>query len=105
MRSPVRPSLRALRVSTLVYGGLYVSGSGYNDMNFRDATDRLIGAGVSLRDDSAALGASYAAVKQARMDPRSGGYGTPPPGWEQALARLARGRSDELEQLAVELDR
>lgn len=68
-------------------------------MNFKDATDRLIDR-VTLPEIAAACGASVNAVERARMDPASNSYRTAPPGWEMAVARLARERGGDLLKLA-----
>jgi len=68
-------------------------------VNFKDATDQLIDR-VTLPEIAAACGASVNAVERARMDPASNSYRTAPPGWEQAVARLARERGGELFRLA-----
>lgn len=73
-------------------------------MDFRAATDRLTPA-VTLADLSAELGMSDAAVRQARLDPESPSYRTPPPGWQGAIIKLARERGGELVKLAEELER
>jgi putative heme degradation protein len=73
-------------------------------MDFKDATDRLTVC-VRLADLAQAMGISEAAVVQARMSEDASGFRRSPPGWEQAVARLARGRSRELDALADELER
>ena len=72
-------------------------------MDFRAATDRMIPA-ITLADLSAELGMSEAAVRQARLDPESSSYRTPPPGWQRAVAKLARERGGELVKLAEALE-
>ncbi len=72
-------------------------------VNFKTATDRMIPA-ITLADLSAELGMSDAAVRQARLDPESPSYRTPPVGWEVAIAKLCRGRGGELLKLAEELE-
>ncbi len=71
-------------------------------MDFKEATD-LLGRVVTQEEIAAAAGVSHAAVRQARLDPSNSSYRRPPEGWEGAIARLARERAAELEQLAEEL--
>jgi hypothetical protein len=52
-----------------------------------------------------ALGMSLPYVRQFRLTQNSKAYRTPTPGWEEALARLARERAKELKALADELER
>jgi len=68
-----------------------------------DAVVRLNPA-ITLADLSAELGMSDAAVRQARLDPEGSSYRTPPGGWEQAVAKLARERAGELVKLAEDLE-
>jgi len=72
-------------------------------VNFKDATDELIGR-VTLPEIAAACGASVNAVERARMDPNGSSYRTAPPGWEIAVARLARERGGALLKLADALE-
>ena len=72
-------------------------------MNFKDATDQLIGR-VTLPEIAAACGASVNAVERARMDPEGTSYRNAPPGWEIAVARLARERGGNLLRLADALE-
>lgn len=64
-------------------------------MDFTEATNQLT-KGVSLADLARELGASYGLIRQARMDPASPSYRRPPVGWEEAVARLAEVRAQEL---------
>ncbi len=73
-------------------------------MDFKKTTDEFASCGVGLGDIAAALGASYSAVKQARLDPDSPHYRTPPPGWQPKLKKLAAGRGGRLAKLAEELE-
>jgi hypothetical protein len=72
-------------------------------VNFKDATDELIGR-VTLPEIAAACGASVNAVERARMDPKGSSYRNAPPGWEIAVARLARERGGDLLRLADALE-
>lgn len=56
--------------------------------------------GVTLGDLAEDLGVSEAGIRQARLDPAASGYRSPPEGWPAAVARLARRRARELEELA-----
>jgi hypothetical protein len=73
-------------------------------MDFTEATDRLT-KGISLADLARELDASYGLIRQARMSPLSPSYRRPPEGWEDAVARLADARAQELLALKKELDR
>ncbi len=72
-------------------------------MDFRKATDALVDC-CRLHDVAAALNCSYSTVTQARMDMENRAFRTPPLGWQKALAKLARQRAKELEQLAEQLE-
>lgn len=69
--------------------------------DFQSATDTLLAA-PKLEELAEAIGCSLASVKQARMK-AEGGRRSPPPGWEAAVARLARHRAAQLEKLAAKL--
>ena len=71
-------------------------------MNFRKATDELF-EGISHQDLADALGLSVATVRQARLDDDAKAHRTPPEGWEESVARLARERAKRLERLAERL--
>ena len=43
-------------------------------------------------------------VRKARLTPNSPGHRSPLPGWESAIAKLARERARELVKLAAELE-
>lgn len=73
-------------------------------MDFIKATDRLMQAGVGLGEIAAALGVAYGSVKAARLDPSSSSYRSPPAGWPEALAALARQRGEELLELSREIE-
>lgn len=72
-------------------------------MNFRKATDVLCGP-VTHADVAKAVKKSLQGVRQARMPADSDGYRSPPPGWEAALARLARDQANRLLRLADDLE-
>jgi len=70
---------------------------------FKRATDRLIGT-VSLADLAEELGVSHGLLRQARLSTSASSYRSPPPGWEKAVAKLARERGGALLKLADEMD-
>lgn len=72
-------------------------------MTFKEASDEVTRC-VTLSEIAAALDRSDASIRRARLDPESSSYRTPPPGWESALATLARARAAELVELAGELE-
>jgi hypothetical protein len=74
-------------------------------MDFVDATDQLTRCPTHEDIAEAAGWSSVQTVRQARLDPSSSSYRRPPDGWEATIAKLARKRAKELEQLAKELER
>jgi hypothetical protein len=70
---------------------------------FKRATDRLIGT-LSLADLAEELGVSHGLLRQARLSTSASSYRSPPPGWEKAVAKLARERGGALIELADELE-
>jgi hypothetical protein len=70
-------------------------------LDFIAASDALFEK-MKPEDLAAAIGCSVSSVKQARMR-EGGGRRSPPPGWEAALARLARQKAAQLEKLAAGL--
>ena len=73
-------------------------------MQFKSATDRATGSCITLQDIAAATGVTESTIQRARMDPENPNARNAPSGWEKALAKLARARSGELLELAVELE-
>lgn len=73
-------------------------------MDFKTATDRLMDLGVPTREIADALGLKPNTVRAMRLNPSSDGHRSAPAGWERAAAKLARGRSKELDALAEELE-
>jgi len=69
-------------------------------MDFKEATDALMEAGVTLAEVAEALGVVHGTVRQARLDPSASSYRKPPPGWRPRLADLARERGGRLLGLA-----
>lgn len=72
-------------------------------MDFREAIDRL-GERVTHEQAARALGVSVASVRQYRLSPEANAYRSAPIGWDKVLARLARNRIRELNELAEKLD-
>ncbi len=70
-------------------------------LDFIAASDALLEK-TKPEDLAEAIGCSVASVKQARMSEGSGRR-SPPPGWEAALARLARQKAAQLQKLADRL--
>ncbi len=73
-------------------------------MDFKQATDRATSTCIALADIADAAGVKHHSVRRARLDPRTASYRSPPAGWEQAIAKLARERARELLGLAEELE-
>ena len=74
-------------------------------MNFKQATERAISTCITLADIAGGSGATHHSIRRARLDPDTDSYRPPPPGWEGAIAKLARERAGELTELAEELER
>lgn len=73
-------------------------------MDFQAATERMMAVGVSLRELADVCGASYAALRQARLPGDHPNHRSPPPGWRAAFLELARRRGRELRELAEQLE-
>ena len=73
-------------------------------MDFKQATDRATKTCIALADIAEVSGVTHHSVRRARLDPRTVSYRSPPGGWEQAIAKLARERAGELVKLAEELE-
>ena len=73
-------------------------------MDFKAASDRAIGACITLADISTATGVSDSLVRRARLDPEGPSFRRPPEGWNKAIAKLARKRAGELVKLAGEVE-
>lgn len=71
-------------------------------MNFVAATDALF-ARTGPEELADELGCAPNSVRQARMDAGKKGYRAAPPGWEAAVARLARQKAAQLLKLADRL--
>ena len=72
------------------------------EKDFRDVTDDLFSK-VGAEDMATELNCSVGAVKQARMDPSSRSYRSPPSGWEKAALKMARERIAFFTALAKKL--
>ena len=71
-------------------------------IDFIAATDALF-AKTGPEDLAGELDCAAGSIRQARMDTDKKGYRTPPPGWEAAVARLARQKAAQLQKLADRL--
>jgi hypothetical protein len=71
-------------------------------MDFKAASDRIT-ACITLADIAAASGGAESTIRQARLDPSTSSYRSPPDGWQAAIAKLATERAAELTRLAAEL--
>jgi len=69
-------------------------------VDYRESTDALMAAGVTVAEIAEALGVQHATARAYRMDPKAAGYRRPPAGWEDGLAALAHDRGQELQELA-----
>ena len=74
------------------------------EKNFRDVTDDLFSK-VGAEDMATEMGCSVGAVKQARLDPSSPSYRSPPPGWETSALKMAKDRIAFFTALAKRLGR
>jgi len=70
--------------------------------DFVAATDLLFGK-TGPEDLAQALGCAPTSIRQARVDEGKKGHRSPPPGWEAAVARLARQKAVQLQKLADRL--
>jgi hypothetical protein len=73
-------------------------------MDFKEATDRLAHC-VTHEQIAEAAGVALQSIRQARLDPTSPSFRSPPPGWQHILAQLARTQSRALNKLADQLER
>lgn len=73
-------------------------------MEFREAVERLNATDTRERI-AEELGVSFYSVRQALLPEGSKSKRTAPPGWRPVLARLARERVQQLEELAEALER
>lgn len=73
-------------------------------MDFKAATD-ILTRRITADEIADAAGVSISSIARARLDSASSAYRSPPEDWENVLARLARGRSEDFAELAAELER
>lgn len=73
-------------------------------MDFKAATD-ILTRRITADQIADAAGVSISSVARARLDPASSAYRSPPEDWETTLARLASERSEDLKELAKQLER
>jgi hypothetical protein len=71
-------------------------------MNFVQATSRLIES-ITLEDVANEIGVSHGLLRLSRLDPSNPAYRPPPSHWQNAVVRLAKRRSADLERLAEQL--
>lgn len=69
---------------------------------FKEVMDVI---GVPAADLGSIFGLKPQTIRQMRLDPESDGYRPPPPGWEKALAEIARQKGENMADLAAELER
>ena len=72
-------------------------------ISFRESTDRMQPS-MDLAAIAQSVGLSYARIRQATLPGCDPGHRPPPPNWRTVLARLARERAQELEELAAEIE-
>ena len=72
-------------------------------MHFKDASDRLTDC-VTFSRLADTFGVAENTILRARMDRENPNARTAPPGWEKAIAKLARERAGELVKLTEELE-
>ena len=73
-------------------------------MDFKTASSRATETCITLSDIAAACGVADNTIRRARMNPSSSNYRPVAPGWEPAIAKLARERAGELVRLSEELE-
>ncbi len=69
---------------------------------FKEATDAL---GLTAPELAEMFGVSAQTIRQARLDPEHVGHRSPPSGWEEKLAAVAKKKGGELAELAKALKR
>lgn len=72
-------------------------------MDFVQASSAIT-AGVTLGDLADELGVTTVDLSRARTDPSNRYHRLPPPGWEAAIARLARKQAERLTRVAERVD-
>jgi hypothetical protein len=68
-------------------------------MDFKEATD-ILTRRITADEIAEAAGVSISSIARARLDASSSAYRSPPENWGPVLARLARERIRELQDLA-----
>jgi hypothetical protein len=71
-------------------------------MDFKAASDHLTHC-ITLADIADEAGMAEGTIRQARLDPTSKSYRSPPSNWPAVVAELAEKRARELQALADEL--
>ena len=71
-------------------------------MDFKKATDELL-AGISHEELAKALGVSVPTIRQARLPEGAKARRSPPIGWEQPVAKMAKQRAERLKRLVERL--
>jgi hypothetical protein len=71
-------------------------------MDFRQATDGLC-AKLDHDDVARALGVSLQTIRQARLQRGNGAHRSPPPGWREAVIRLAEEKAGHYRRLIEQL--
>ena len=72
-------------------------------MNFKQATDFLFD-GVDHEQLARELGVSVASIRQARLKPTANAHRSPPPHWQEAVARLAANQMERYRLLLENLN-
>ena len=73
-------------------------------MDFKTASDRATAPCITLADIAQACEVSDNTIRRARLKQGGDSYRSPPKGWEQVVAKLARARALDLLQLADQLE-
>jgi hypothetical protein len=89
-------------VKNIVYTRRSVNMVIYMAIDFVAATETLF-AKTGPEDLAGELGCSAQAIRQARMGENKTGHRSPPPGWQNAAAKLAKKRAEQLRRLAERL--
>lgn len=71
-------------------------------MDFKAASDELTRC-VTLADIAEGAGMAEVTIRQARLDPTSKSFRSPPSNWPAVVAELAEKRAQELQELAERL--
>ena len=71
-------------------------------MNFKQATDALLES-VTLENLAKEMGVSVQSLRQARAAEGSTSFRSPPPNWENAVAKLAAAQARKFQRLLERL--